>query len=63
VKKVANPVKKRCFLCYFPAEEGVRFLKAILCPECEKKIVDSLAAEESYNGYVERIKQVWHDFV
>lgn len=58
-----NPVQKRCFFCYFPVEDGVRFLRATLCPDCEKKIVDSWAGEESYIEYVEKIKQVWRDFV
>jgi len=54
-----NFSQKKCFLCSSFIDDGICFLKGILCPECEKKIVDSSSEEERYTDYMKKIKQMW----
>ncbi len=54
-----NSMQKKCFLCSSSIDDGICFLKGILCSECEKKIVASSGEEERYTDYMEKIKQVW----
>lgn len=48
-----------CLVCEEPVEQGLRFAGAVVCPACEREVVEAEAGDPRYDWLVGRFRTFW----
>lgn len=46
-------------MCEEPVEQGLRFAGAVVCPACEREVVEAEAGDPRYDWLVGRFRTFW----
>ncbi len=52
----------KCHICNNKGNNGIVLLNKRICRECELELTKAFVGEPEYEGFKEKIKNIWRDF-